>query len=134
MDEEGHILYEITAGAVEERPDENRTVLIRVHVRYSPIAEVPWELSAEGGEIPTDERVLQLSGAVELVSTDELSGEPTIIRTPTLRFAPDDFMASTDSEVTVVLGGERLEAVGMSADLKGDYLQLESSVHGQFNP
>ena len=32
-----------------------------------------------------------------------------------------------------VIGEERLDAVGMSADLQDDQLELESSVHGQFD-
>jgi LPS export ABC transporter protein LptC len=134
MDEEGHLLYEISADAIEEQPAENRTVLSRVEVRYSPRADVPWELSADNGEIPSDEQYIELSGDVEITSTAEPGGETTIIRAPRIRFAPDDFLASTDSAVSVLLGEQRLDAVGMSADLKGDYLQLESSVHGQFNP
>jgi len=133
MDEEGRVLYEITASAVEERPNENRTVLDRVFVRYSPAADVPWEVSADSGEIPGEAQYIELSGAVELVSTAEPGTEPTIIRAPRLRFAPEDYLASTDAEVSVLLGTQRLDAVGMSADLKGDYLELESNVHGQFN-
>ena len=134
MDDEGHILYVISASAVEERPNENRTVLDRVYVRYSPAADVPWEISADSGEIPNEAQYIELSGGVELVSTAEPGNEPTVIRAPRIRLAPEDYLASTEAEVSVVLGTQRLDAVGMSADLKGDYLELESNVHGLFNP
>lgn len=134
MDVDGNVLYRISADAVEERPAENRTVLNRIQVRYSPVADVPWEVSAEIGEIPTDERYIELSGTVELSSTAEPGGETAIIQAPRIRFAPDDYLATTEAPVSVLLGTERLEAVGMRADLKGDFLELESSVHGQFNP
>jgi len=134
MDENGSLLYEISADAIEERPAENRTMLSGVYVRYNPAAEVPWEVSADNGEIPSDDQYIELSGDVELVSTSEPGGEITIIQAPRIRLAPEDFLASTDSAVSVLLGEQRLDAVGLRADLKGDYLQLESSVHGQFNP
>lgn len=134
MDVDGSVLYRILADAVEERPAENRTLLDRVQVRYSPAADVPWEVRAETGDIPTDERYIELSGGVELSSTAEPGAEPTVIRAPQLRLAPDDFLATTDTEVSVLLGEERLQAIGMRADLKGDFLELESNVHGQFNP
>jgi lipopolysaccharide export system protein LptC len=134
MDVDGSILYRIRAQAVEERPAENRTVLSRVHVRYSPAADVPWEVRAESGDIPADERYIELSGDVELSSAGEAGGEPTIIRAPRLTLAPDEFLATTDAPVSVLLGEERLEAVGMRADLKGDFLELESGVRGQFHP
>jgi len=134
MDEDGQLLYEISAGQIEERPAENRAGLTGIRVRYSPATDVPWELSAANGEIPDDADYIELIGNVELASTSQSSGETTVIQAPRLRLAPDDFLASTDSEVSVLLGAERLDAVGLSANLKGDYLELKSSVHGQFTP
>ena len=132
MDENGSVLYEISAQAIEERPDQNETVLSGVFVRYSPTTDVPWEVSADSGVIPSDERFIELSGDVELSSIPDDRNERAIIRAPRLRFAPDDFLATTDTTVSLVLGEERLDAVGMSADLQDDLLKLESSVHGQF--
>lgn len=134
MDIDGGVLYEISADAIEERPDQNETILNRVYVRYSPATDVPWEVSAESGVIPTDERFIELSGQVELSSIPDDRRERTIIRAPRLRFAPDDFLATTDAAVSLVLGEERLDAVGMSANLRDDHLELESSVHGRFDP
>lgn len=133
MDVDGSVLYQISAAAIEERPDQNETILSRVYVRYSPTTEVPWEVSAESGVIPSDERFIELSGGVELSSIPDDRSERTIIRAPRLRFAPDDFLATTDTTVSLVLGDQRLDAIGMSADLQDDRLKLESSVHGQFD-
>ena len=134
MNDDGLLLYRISASAVEERPAESRTVLADVAIVYSPIAEVPWEIRAETGEIPNEQRYLELSGSVELATTETSTGETTLIQAPRIRFAPDDYLATTDTDVSVSLGTERLDAVGMIADLKGDHLELESSVHGVFNP
>lgn len=128
------MLYRISASAVEERPAESRTVLADVTIVYSPLADVPWEIRADSGEIPDAQRFLELSGSVELATTESASGESTQIRAPRIRFSPDEYLATTDTDVSVSLGTERLEAVGMIADLKDDYLELESSVHGLFNP
>lgn len=133
MDEDGSVLYEISADAIEERPDQNETILSGVFVRYSPATDVPWEVSADNGVIPSDERFIELSGGVELSSIPDDQTERTVIQAPRLRFAPDDFLASTDTTVSLVLGEERLDAVGMSADLQDDHLELESNVHGQFD-
>jgi LPS export ABC transporter protein LptC len=132
MDEDGSVLYEISAEAIEERPDQNETILSGVFVRYSSKTDVPWEVSADSGVIPSDERFIELSGEVELSSIPDDESERTIVRTPRLRFAPDDFLATTDTTVSLVLGEQRLDAVGMSADLQDDHLELKSSVHGQF--
>lgn len=134
MDVDGSVLYEITADAIEERPDQDETILNRIYIRYSPTTDVPWEVSAENGVIPSDEGFIELSGGVELSSIPDDNSERTIIRAPRLRFAPDDFLATTDTTVSLVLGEQRLDAVGMSANLQDDHLELESSVHGQFDP
>lgn len=133
MDVDGSVLYEILADAIEERPDQNQTFLSGVYVRYSPTTDVPWEVSAENGMIPGNERFIELSGEVELSSIPDDRSESTIIRSPRLRFSPDEFLATTDTAVSLVLGEERLDAVGMSANLQDDQLELESSVHGQFH-
>ena len=59
MDVDGSVLYEISAEAIEERPDENQTILSGVFVRYSPMTDVPWEVSAASGVIPSDERFIE---------------------------------------------------------------------------
>ena len=90
---------------------------------------VPFGVAAiEGGYMQSE-----LSGDVELSSIPDDNSERTIIRAPRLRFAPDDFLATTDTTVSLVLGEQRLDAVGMNADLQDDHLELESSVHGQFD-
>lgn len=133
MDVDGSVLYQISAEAIEERPDRSETILSRVFVRYSPTTDVPWEVSAQAGVIPDDARVIELTGEVELSSIPDDRSERTIIRAPRLRFSPDDFLATTDTEVSLVLGEQRLDAVGMNANLQDDHLILESSVHGQFD-
>jgi LPS export ABC transporter protein LptC len=132
-DADGRILYEILADSAEERPGESRMLLERVLIRYTPAAEIPWDVRADRGEIPSDERYIDLIGRVELMSKPG-AAQSTIIQTQMLRFEPDAFLATTDVAVDVVFGDERLQAVGMSANLRDDLLELESNVHGQFNP
>jgi lipopolysaccharide export system protein LptC len=132
IDAGGSVLYEITAESVEERPDENRALLRRVAVRYNPAAEVPWIVRAEAGEIPDEQTYIDLTGGVELRSVPGSSRQATIIESEILRLTPEEYLATTDAAVSVLLGEERLDAVGMTADLKGDYLELNSNVYGQF--
>jgi len=46
---------------------------------------------------------------------------------------PERYTVTTDSPVTLSFEGNRLEARGLSADLRDDRLEL-SSVHGRFDP
>jgi LPS export ABC transporter protein LptC len=133
-DETGRLLYEIWAGRAEERPDEERLLLSDVRIEYRPVENVPWLLTADSGEAPTDQSYIDLSGAVELANAPSDQGERALIKTQKLRFEPETFVASTESAVSLFLGAGRLDAVGIKVYLRDDRLELESSVHGEFNP
>jgi LPS export ABC transporter protein LptC len=131
--EDGTQLYKIWAGRAEERPDENRLFLSNVRVEYRPVEDIPWLLTADTGEAPEDESYFDLRGAVELANEPE-DGDRTIIQTQALRFEPGELIASTDESVSLFVGSRRLDAVGIRVFLRDDRLELESSVHGEFNP
>jgi len=133
-DEDGQLLYKIWASRAEERPNEDRLLLSRVRVEYSPVADVPWLLTADSGEAPADHSYIDLNGAVELVNERRDDGERTIIQTQALRFEPETYVARSEDTVSVFLGEKRLDAVGIKVYLRDDRLELESNVHGEFNP
>jgi LPS export ABC transporter protein LptC len=132
--ENGQPLYRIQAVSAEDHPEEGRLMLNNVTIEYQPEHNVPWILKASRGEIPTDESYLDLTGDVELATSPEGGLRPTIIHTTQLRLEPLNFTASTNASISIFIGTQRLDAVGMRADLKTDNLALESNVHGQFLP
>ena len=133
-DEDGRPLYKIWAGRAEERPNEDRLLLTDVRVEYRPVANVPWLLTADSGEASTDQSYIDLSGAVELINEPRDDGERTRIQTQALRFEPETFLARSEDAVSIFLGAERLDAVGIRVYLRDDRLELESNVHGEFHP
>ena len=133
-DEGGRLLYKIWAGRAEERPDGNQLSLNDVRIEYRPVESVPWLLTADSGEAPTDQSYIDLSGAVELANAPRDQGERTLIQTQELRFEPEIFVASTEEAVSLFLGAKRLDAVGIKVYLRDDRLELKSSVHGEFDP
>jgi len=133
-DETGRLLYKIWAGQAEEHPEEGRLALRNVRVEYRPVEDVPWFLTADSGEAPTDQSYIDLSGAVELANAPREQGERTLIQTQTLRFEPEAFVAGTENTVSLFLSAGRLDAVGIKAYLRDDRLELESNVHGVFDP
>ena len=133
-DEDGRLLYKIWAGRAEERPDEDRLSLSDVRIEYRPVENVPWLLTADFGEAPTDQSYIDLRGAVELANAPRDLGDRTLIRTQELRFEPETFVASTEEAVSLFLGAKRLDAVGIKVYLRDDRLELKSSVRGDFDP
>ena len=132
--EDGQLLYKIWASRAEERPDEKRLFMSNVRVEYSPVEDVPWLLTADAGEAPTDESYIDLSGTVELANEPLDAGDKTIIQTQALRFEPETFVASSEATVSLFVGTRRLDVVGIKIYLRDDRLELESSVHGEFDP
>jgi lipopolysaccharide export system protein LptC len=68
------------------------------------------------------------------VSNEGFAGEVSEIRTQTLQFMPDTFVASTSDRVQIRIGSRSLTAIGMLALLQENQLRLESNVSGKFVP
>ena len=130
--EDGSALYRIQAASAVERPDDQRLLLSDVTVEYQSEVNVPWVLTAAGGEAFLDQTYLDFNGEVELTRSGDDDLRPMVIRTMTLRLEPESFEVHTESPVILIIGGERLDAVGLNANLKAESLALESSVHGVF--
>jgi LPS export ABC transporter protein LptC len=132
--DDGHLSYRLLAARAEELPNENLLILDNVRVEYQPVENVPWLLTAESGRAPIDQSYFDLIGAVELANNPDDDLERTIIQTEELRFDPQTFVASTEASVKLLIGDRRLDAVGIKVFLRDDRVELESSVHGQFDP
>jgi LPS export ABC transporter protein LptC len=133
-DEEGRVAYRILADRLEELPDRDLLQLQGVVVEYQPTEEVPWRISAATASAPKDGSQLDLAGDVELRSEPTDGTKPVSITTPALRFFPNTSSAESDQPVRIRVGDWRLDAIGLRTHLKGDTLELESKVHGQFSP
>jgi LPS export ABC transporter protein LptC len=133
-DANGHVTYVVSADRAEELPDQEQLELAGVRVEYSPENEIPWLVSATSASAPRSGEYLDLTGDVELRSQPSGGRDATLVQTASLRFEPNEFIARSDAGVTVTIGKQRLEAVGLRANLKDDSLQLESKIHGQFAP
>jgi len=133
-DDEGRALFRVQAASAEELPRERRLLLNDVAVRYQPEAQVPWVLTASEGHAFLEESYLDFSGGVELTRSGQPDSGPMAIRTASLRLEPGTFDVRTDDPVTLYFGDRRLDAVGLSANLKAGRLALESSIHGEFGP
>jgi lipopolysaccharide export system protein LptC len=131
---EGELLYELSAQRAEERPTEGLLWLTQVRVDYRPAAQANWSLTASTAAAPIDGSLLQLAGEVELRSVATPDGDGALIRTSALTLDAEARIATSDQTVTVVLGDEQIEAVGMRAYLMDDRLELNSNVHAQFSP
>lgn len=133
-DEEGRALFRVQAASAEELPAQNSLRLSDVAVRYQPEAEVPWVLTATEGRAFPEATYLDFSGDVKLVRSARPDSGPMMIEATSLRLEPETFDVRSDGPVRLHFDGPRLDAIGLSANLKAESLQLESNVHGQYDP
>ncbi len=132
-DDAGAVVYRIVAGRVEESGSVRELELSDVRVQYRDSEDVAWLVEAERATAPRDRSWLDLRGNIRVTSAAEDPSGQVVIETDRLLLEPERYTATTDAPVSLSFEGNRLEAVGLTADLKDDRLEL-SSVHGRFDP
>lgn len=133
-DEQGRVTARVRAERLDELPDEELLRLEGVAVEYAPPDETAWAISAATASTPKDGSLLELAGDVEIRNVPTNGSVQQTILTQALRFWPDTSNVESDQPVEMRVGDWRLHTVGLSTDLKGDTLELESQVHGTFAP
>lgn len=135
---DGQILYSITTRAARQNIDDGAITMQEVTVNYAPAAEIPWDMRATRGQIPSDSNIIQLSGDVLVTSTTATAANrrqaPLTIQTDYLELDPETYIATTDRYVAIQRSRDTLHARGMRVYLKQDRLQLDSEVRGNFLP
>lgn len=130
-DDEGRVVYRVSADLAEERPEDGSLLLNGVRVEFQGDEQVPWRVRALSAEAQPERGYLELAGNVELERIGE-ERPPTLVETERLRLEPDEQTAVAPGDVRLTVGGNTLSAVGLKAFLRDDRLELESKVHGRF--
>jgi lipopolysaccharide export system protein LptC len=129
--EDGQTLYRVSTRMAEQSLEDSSINFKQINMTYSPLKEIPWDLTANTGRIPPDEDIIQLTG--DVVAASRVADEPqTIIRTDYLEIDPDTYIAQTEHPVTIEHAGNIVFATGLRAYFKEDRLQLISNVNGKF--
>lgn len=132
-DDNGDLLYRIEAEYAEQH-GETEIEFQNVRILYASLANVPWTLVADKAIIGEDRQQVTLTGNVMAVSSEGFAGEVSEIRTQSLQFTPDTYVARTADRVQIRIGSRSLTATGMLALLQENKLRLESNVSGKFVP
>jgi len=131
--DDGRILYQVRTRRATEALNDGGVDLEDVHVSYSARDDIPWILTAATGRIPPGGKMLELTGDVVAITSED-GREPATIRTDYLALDPEKFVAQTESKVEIEYSGNRVFATGMRVFLKEDRVQLISNVNGKFLP
>ena len=132
--EDGRALYTVRAAEIRQDPRSDVVELEDVVLNYRDSRGDRWVLRSREGRLLEKSTRIELQGAVRVTGTLEGREGAARISTEQLSFDTDTEIVSSRVPVTLTWSGHRLEAVGMSADLKAQQLQLESAVQGRFAP
>lgn len=133
-DEEGRVVYRVTAGLAEEQPETGSLLMNDVRVEFHQDTPVPWRVRATRAEADPSQSYLELEGNVELEREADGSRPRALVETNRLRLEPEQATAVASGDVRFTVGDNTLSAMGLKAFLRDDRLELESRVHGRFVP
>ena len=131
---DGRPKYTLNAKLIEQHPKDQSVQLQTVHMILNDADGNRWTVDAEHGDIVGDGVNINLSGAVHVAGQLPGTDQPADITSERLSFdTRADIVTSTDP-VTFSWAGRQIHAVGIVANLKDSHVQLESAVHGIFQP
>ena len=131
--EDGAPLYRLIASDMAHAVDSELVLMDEVRLEYNHESPTPWVVTADHGEVRIDWETIELSGSV-VITASTGDNVPTRLDTDRLRVEAGSQRATTDSEVTMVMGDERMTGVGMVVDFKDGLVQLNSQVNGIYTP
>lgn len=133
-DENGGARYDIHAGAISERPAQRVLEMRDVRIEYHEQPASQWSISAAEGLVSIDGRRFELSGGVELQRDGSDGARAASLVTERLLLDLEGQKVTTDAAVTLRDGRNIVSAIGMSAFLMEDRVELESNVHVRVQP
>lgn len=129
---DGALELDLTAVSAVHYPHDDTVVLDRLRVDVRAPDGAAWTLAAARGSAPMAGDLVTLEGGVRIArpagaggGAIELETERVVIDTRVQRLA-------TDAAVTIAQGANRVTAVGLEADLRGDRITLKQRVRGTY--
>lgn len=133
LDEHGELLYRLAAARIEGSEQTEQLRFHDVEIRYTQAQNVPWQITAAQASRRADTQTLELMQVV-IESTDEAAARSVRIEADSLELETDNQLAHTSGAVRFAIGANRIDAVGLMADLHNEKITMESGVSGRVSP
>jgi len=130
----GKPMYTLNAKSIEQHPKDDSVQLQTVHMIFDDVDGNRWTVDAQHGDIVSDGANIDLSGDVHVAGLLPGSDQPADIASERLSFDTRTDVVSSAAPVILTSGGRQIHSVGIVANLKDSRVQLESAVHGFFQP
>jgi len=131
---DGRPVYTLDAMQIQQLPDAHTVELQQVQLGFRDASGNEWRARAAHGELAQGSGIVQLAGDVHVAGILPGSSDTAEISTEHLALDTGAQLITTRDAVTLLMSGRQLSAQGMVASLKERHVQLESAVHGSFQP
>ncbi|HEY5103069.1 MAG TPA: LPS export ABC transporter periplasmic protein LptC [Steroidobacteraceae bacterium] len=131
---DGRPKYTVNAKLIEEHPKDGSVELQTVHMILNDTGGNAWTVDAQHGAIVGNGDDIDLSGNVHVAGLLPGTDAPADIASERLSFDTHTQVVTSAAPVTLSWAGRQVHAIGIVANLKDSQVQLESAVHGIFQP
>lgn len=129
MEEDGTLKNRLEADYMAHYPDDDTTELVKPRLSVTRPGQEPVQVTADKGWVTADNKVILLSGSVNLWQLDESGNKRLEIITSEVKILTDEEYAETEKPATISGRDTTVNATGVRAWLKEGRLQLLSNVH-----
>ena len=130
---EGNFLYKIVAEKAQASNTDRQIYLDRVLIDYESSQNIDWRITSDKGQLLPNSNVLALSENVTVQSlSNENSG--TTISTNYLEINPNTYTIATNRDVLIEFDNNKIEAKGLTAQLKDNRLKFNSNINASIHP
>jgi LPS export ABC transporter protein LptC len=132
LDKQGNINLQISSPLLRKVAQSEVATIKSPRIRIKQ-ADQQWHITAESAIITADREYVSLIGDVNMLRLNEISGETLKITTRDVMLRVTPRTASTESLVTIVQYGDRLDALGMNLDIINDNFELLNDVRAHYD-
>ena len=132
LNKKGNINLEISSPLLRKVAQSEVGTIKSPQIRIKQ-ADQQWHITSESAIITADREYISLIGDVNMLRLNEISGEKLKITTRDVMLRVTPRTASTESFVTIVQYGERIDALGMNLDMVNDNFELLNDVRAYYD-
>ena len=129
----GKFLYKIVAKKAQANNTDRQIYLDQVFLDYDGDQDVDWRITSDKGQLLSNSNVLALSGNV-IVQSLSNENNMTTISTNYLEINPNTYTIATNRDVLIESYNNKIEAKGLTAQLKDNRLNFNSNINASIQP
>lgn len=132
LDRQGNINLEISSPTLRKIAESEIGTMENPAIKIKQDNQ-QWHITAESAIITADREYISLIGDVNMLRQNEISGELLEITTRDVILRVTPRTASTESFVSIIQFGDRLDALGMNLDMINDNYELLNDVRAYYD-